>query len=138
MTSVFNYAKNKSKVLSLASGLEFLQLARVQGGVSIGGKPGEPYGVIRGKDHIYVDGQPMVYTTADAPSGSYVGVYDDHPAQIISWGILIQIGQVELKILLGIKISKQVSLLIFSKEGISFHLILIMDLQLVFMIGQLV
>ena len=71
----FNYAKNKSKVLSLASGLEFLQLASVQGGVSIGGKPGEPYGVIRGKDHIYVDGQPMVYTTADAPSGSYVGVY---------------------------------------------------------------
>ena len=71
----FNYAKNKSKVLSLASGLEFLQLARVQGGVSIGGKPGEPYGVIRGKDHIYVDGQPMVYTTADAPSSSYVGVY---------------------------------------------------------------
>ena len=47
----------------------------MQGGVSIGGKPGEPYGVIRGKDHIYVDGQPMVYTTADAPSGSYVGVY---------------------------------------------------------------
>lgn len=71
----FNYAKNESKVLSLASGLEFLQLASVQGGVSIGGKPGEPYGVIRGKDHIYVNGQPMVYTTADAPSSSYVGVY---------------------------------------------------------------
>lgn len=70
-----NYAKNKSKVLSLASGLEFLQLASVQGGVSIGGKPGEPYGVIRGKDFVYVNGQPKVYTTADAPSGSYVGVY---------------------------------------------------------------
>ena len=71
----FNYAENESTVLSLASGLEFLQLASVQGGVSIGGKPGEPYGVIRGKDFVYVNGQPKVYTTADAPSSSYVGVY---------------------------------------------------------------
>ena len=42
----------------------------------------------------------------------------------------------DLKILLDTKILRQVFLLIFSRVGISSHLILIMDLQLVFMIDQ--
>ena len=33
--------------------IEYLELASVQGGVSIGAKKGEPFGVIRGRDFIY-------------------------------------------------------------------------------------
>lgn len=71
----FNYAKNKNTVLSLAEGLEFLTLASVQGGVTVGGKPGEPFGVIRGRDFIYTNGQKTVYTVDDAPSSFWVGTY---------------------------------------------------------------
>ena len=70
-----NFAKNKSKVLSLAEGLDFLQQAGVQGGVTIGAKVGEPYGIIRGKDFEYLNGEKVIYTAADAPSSSWVGVY---------------------------------------------------------------
>ncbi|MGC6413881.1 MAG: SusC/RagA family TonB-linked outer membrane protein [Bacteroidia bacterium] len=71
-----NFAQNKSKVLSLAEGLEFLQQASVQGGVTIGARVGEPYGVIRGKDFIYHNnGGKEIYTAADAPSSSWIGVY---------------------------------------------------------------
>jgi len=72
----FNFARNRSKVLSLAEGLDFLQLASLQGGITIGAKVGEPYGVIRGRDYVYhANGGKVVYTSDDAPSGSYVGVY---------------------------------------------------------------
>ena len=71
-----NFAKNKSKVLSLAEGLDFLQQASVQGGVTIGATVGEPYGVIRGRDFIYHEnGGREIYTVDDAPSSSWVGVY---------------------------------------------------------------
>ncbi|OGS70519.1 MAG: SusC/RagA family protein [Flavobacteria bacterium RIFCSPLOWO2_12_FULL_35_11] len=48
-----NWGKNESEVLSLASGLENLQLASLQGGVSINASVGEPYGMIRGTDYVY-------------------------------------------------------------------------------------
>ena len=71
-----NFAKNKSKVLSLAEGLDFLEQAKVQGGVTIGAKVGEPYGVIRGQDFVYhKNGGKEVYTATDAPSSSWIGVY---------------------------------------------------------------
>jgi len=71
-----NYARNQNKVLELAKGLDFLTIASVQGGITIGAKVGEPYGVIRGKDFIYHDnGSKIVYTETDAPSSSWVGAY---------------------------------------------------------------
>ena len=71
-----NYSKNKNKVLDLAKGLDFLTLASVQGGISIGAKVGDPYGVIRGTDFVYHEnGGKIVYTSADAPSSSWVGIY---------------------------------------------------------------
>lgn len=48
-----NWAKNKSKVVSLDEGLENLQLAGLQGGVTINARVGEPYGVIQGTDFVY-------------------------------------------------------------------------------------
>lgn len=50
-----NWSKNKNKVVALAEGITNLQIARLQGGVSINAVVGEPYGTIRGRDFIYDD-----------------------------------------------------------------------------------
>ncbi|NOX84678.1 MAG: SusC/RagA family TonB-linked outer membrane protein [Chlorobi bacterium] len=48
-----NWARNRNEVVSLARGVENLQLARLQGGVSINARVGEPYGTIQGTDFVY-------------------------------------------------------------------------------------
>lgn len=56
-----NWAKNENTVVSLEEGLENLQLASLQGGVTINARKGQPYGVIQGTDFVYHDnGQPIV------------------------------------------------------------------------------
>jgi len=70
-----NFAQNRSEVVKLAAGTEYIPLAAVQGGISLGATLGEPFGVIRGSDYVYVNGQPLVYTAADAPSASWIGKY---------------------------------------------------------------
>lgn len=51
-----NFARNRNEVLALADGIGgYLQLASVQGGISIGAQTGEPYGVIRGTGYVYHD-----------------------------------------------------------------------------------
>lgn len=50
-----NWAKNENEVLSLIDGIDNLQLASLQGGISINAAPGQPYGAIRGTDYIYDD-----------------------------------------------------------------------------------
>ncbi len=51
-----NWARNRSEVLSLAQGIDNLQIGpSLQGGVTINAAPGEPYGAIRGTDYIYDD-----------------------------------------------------------------------------------
>ncbi|TDD75879.1 SusC/RagA family TonB-linked outer membrane protein [Flavobacterium caseinilyticum] len=68
-----NWSQNKSLVVSLLNGIENLQLASLQGGVSINATPGQPYGTIRGSDFIYADnGQPIVNQTG---SGTRIGTY---------------------------------------------------------------
>lgn len=58
-----NYAQNESEVTRLAEGIEFIQLASVQGGVTLGASLGEPFGVIRGRDFIYHEnGQRVIGT----------------------------------------------------------------------------
>lgn len=59
----FNYAKNRSEVTRLAEGVEFIQLASVQGGVTLGAALGEPFGVIRGRDFVYNDNGERVVGT---------------------------------------------------------------------------
>ena len=51
-----NFAKNDNEVLSL-NGVEFYNIARAnfQGGISIGAKVGEEFGVIRGTGYVYDD-----------------------------------------------------------------------------------
>lgn len=72
----FNFAKNESEVTKLAEGTQYIPLGNVQGGISLGAQLGEPFGVIRGSDYVYhANGQPIVYTASDAPSGSWIGKY---------------------------------------------------------------
>lgn len=55
-----NWAKNNNEVISLAEGIENLQLAALQGGITINARVGEPYGTIQGTDYVYTDGQKTV------------------------------------------------------------------------------
>ncbi|WP_136668911.1 SusC/RagA family TonB-linked outer membrane protein [Flavobacterium sp. H122] len=62
-----NFAKNENEVTRLAEGVEFIQLAAVQGGVTLGAQLGEAFGVIRGRDFVYLNGQKVVQ-----PNGYYL------------------------------------------------------------------
>jgi len=55
-----NWAKNVNEVIKLYDDIEELQLASVQGGVSINATVGHPYGTIKGFDFVYKDGQKVV------------------------------------------------------------------------------
>ena len=56
-----NYAQNESEITRMAEGVEFMQLASVQGGVTLGGALGESFGTIRGRDFVYHEnGQKIV------------------------------------------------------------------------------
>ena len=58
-----NWSTNKGIITRLAEGIEFMQLASVQGGVTLGGALNEPFGTIRGKDIVHhANGQPIVKT----------------------------------------------------------------------------
>ena len=57
---IWNWSQNKNTVISLAEGVDNLQLARLQGGVTINARVGEPYGTIQGSDYVYIDGQKVV------------------------------------------------------------------------------
>ena len=68
-----NWSRNRNLVLSLADGIENLELGSFQGGVSINATPGSPAGVIRGTDLVYHEnGQPIVNQTG---SSSRIGKY---------------------------------------------------------------
>jgi TonB-linked SusC/RagA family outer membrane protein len=58
-----NWSNNRSTVIALPSGLENLQLASFQGGVTSNATPGEPYGALKGTDYVYTNGQPTVSQT---------------------------------------------------------------------------
>lgn len=68
-----NWSQNKSLVVKLLNGIENLQLAGLQGGISINATPGQPYGTIRGSDFIYAaNGKPIVNQTGSA---TRIGTY---------------------------------------------------------------
>lgn len=55
-----NFAKNENEVTKLADGISYLPLANVQGGVSIGAQLGESFGVIRGRNFVYTNGERTI------------------------------------------------------------------------------
>ena len=63
-----NWGKNVSKVIALPAGLKNLQLASLQGGVSINATVGDTYGMIRGTNFVFDDNGNKII---DATSGAY-------------------------------------------------------------------
>jgi TonB-linked SusC/RagA family outer membrane protein len=61
-----NYTVNRNKVIELFDGVSNLQIGSFQGGVTLNAAVGEPYGVLKGTDFVYKDGQKVVL-----PSGYY-------------------------------------------------------------------
>lgn len=58
----FNWSKNQNEVISLFDDQTNLQLASVQGGITLNATIGQPYGAIWGTDYVYDDsGNPIVY-----------------------------------------------------------------------------
>ncbi|MCF8364852.1 MAG: SusC/RagA family TonB-linked outer membrane protein [Bacteroidales bacterium] len=72
-----NWAQNKNTVVALEEGLENLQLAALQGGVTINARVGEPYGVIQGTDYVYEvkDANGNVIAKYDQPIVGSNGYY---------------------------------------------------------------
>lgn len=68
-----NWATNESLVVELRDGIDNLQLASFNNGVSINATPGEPYGTIRGTDFVYHDNgeRIIVQTGAGSRTGKY-------------------------------------------------------------------
>ena len=62
-----NWTRNRNEVVSLEQGIENLQLASLQGGVTINARVGEPYGTIQGTDYVFINGQREI-----GPDGYYV------------------------------------------------------------------
>ena len=100
-----NWAKNQNEVLELTDGIDNLQLAAPQGGISINAAPGQPYGAIRGTDFIYDDQGNKVITSsgyyARTPNSNYVigdfqpdwigGVQNTFTYKNLSLGFLIDV-----------------------------------------------
>ena len=72
-----NWSRNRNKVLSLYQGVSNIQLGAFQGGVSYNATVGQPYGVIKGTNYVYKDGQPVVnengYYVATESSAEIIG-----------------------------------------------------------------
>ncbi|MBX0290807.1 SusC/RagA family TonB-linked outer membrane protein [Hymenobacter sp. HSC-4F20] len=58
-----NWTRNVNEVLSLYGDVKNIVLATYQGGVSSNATVGEPYGSIRGKNFVYLNGQKVVAST---------------------------------------------------------------------------
>jgi TonB-linked SusC/RagA family outer membrane protein len=56
----FNWSNNQNEVVSLAPGIENLQLGSYQGGITINAQVGQPYGSIKGTDFTYLNGERVV------------------------------------------------------------------------------
>ena len=58
-----NWTHNQNRVLSLTEGTDNIQLATYQGGISSNATVGQPFGVLRGTDFVYLNGQKVVLAT---------------------------------------------------------------------------
>src|SRR6185436_1115982 len=55
-----NYSANSNEVIELTEGVENIQLANFQQGVTLNATIGEPYGTLKGTDFVYTNGQKTV------------------------------------------------------------------------------
>lgn len=73
-----NWTRNRNEVVSLENGIENLELASLQGGVTINARVGQPYGAIQGQDYVFAsDGQRIIgadgYYELSATSDHVIG-----------------------------------------------------------------
>ncbi|MDI9867051.1 SusC/RagA family TonB-linked outer membrane protein [Flectobacillus sp. DC10W] len=71
-----NFTLNRNKVVELYDGVSNLQLGSFQGGVTLNATVGEPYGVLKGTNFVYLNGQKVVATTgyyAQSDATSVIG-----------------------------------------------------------------
>lgn len=66
-----NWARNRNKVIELTEGIDNLQLASLQGGVSINAAVDSPYGAIRGTDYVYHENGERIIIQTGAQAGYY-------------------------------------------------------------------
>ena len=99
-----NWSKNESLVVELLNGIDNLQLASLQGGISINATPGQPYGTIRGTDFVYTNGQRTInssgYYERTGTNNNVIGdinpdwkggVYNNFKYKNFNFGFLIDI-----------------------------------------------
>lgn len=55
-----NWSTNRNRVVDLGEGIDNLQLTKISSGITINAAKGEAYGVIKGKDYVYTNGQKTV------------------------------------------------------------------------------
>ena len=71
-TTNINFSLNRNKVISLygsgASEVKNVPILSPQGGITLNAAVGLPYGIIKGYDYVYTNGQP----TVDASNGYYL------------------------------------------------------------------
>ena len=71
-----NYTRNRNEVIELPDGVDNLQIASLQGGVTINATKGQPYGVIKGQTYEMLNGQRLVedgYWVRTATSDHVIG-----------------------------------------------------------------
>lgn len=62
-----NWTRNLNEVVALEEGIENLQIAALQGGVTINARVGKPYGAIQGTDYVILNGKRVIQ-----PNGYYL------------------------------------------------------------------
>jgi len=72
-----NWARNRNKVVKLEGDIKNLEIASLQGGVTINARVGEPYGTIQGQDYVYLNGKRVV---------GPLGYYDFSPTSDVVLG----------------------------------------------------
>ncbi len=68
----WNWAKNLNEVVSLTGDVKNLQIASLQGGVTINARVGEPYGTIQGQDYVYLNDDPSTGKRLVGSNGYYL------------------------------------------------------------------
>jgi len=77
-----NWTRNRNKVEELTEGIDAITLGTFQGGVAIVAALGKPYGMIRGSDFIYTNGQHTINQTNGRPmrtSSSNIDIGNANP-----------------------------------------------------------
>jgi len=82
-----NFSRNRNKVLSLFDGVDNLQLGSFQGNVTLNATVGQPYGILKGTDFVYLNGKRVInssgYYEVSAGSAENIGnVNPDYNAGI--------------------------------------------------------